>query len=69
LTSGADVNQTGKVDGDLPLQSAVKSDSTKCVKEIIKMYPKQLHTKVSQHSFWLQLPLFPSFTPLEKISK
>ncbi len=43
---GADVNVTGTLDKDLPIQTAVKSSSRRCVKEIIQMYPKQLHTKV-----------------------
>ena len=47
LCSGADVNIAGTVeDGEFPIHTALKSSSTKCVKEIIQMYPNQLHTQV-----------------------
>jgi hypothetical protein len=48
--SGADVNVTGTKDKEFPIHSALNSSSARCVKEIIKMYPKQLHTQVGQQS-------------------
>ena len=46
--SGSDVNVTGTNDDEqLPLHSALDNSSARCVKEIIQMYPKQLHLKVS----------------------
>ena len=46
MSSGADVNVTGTHDKEYPIHSALKSSSARCVKEIVKMYPKQLHTQV-----------------------
>ena len=46
MPSGADVNVTGTHDKEYPIHSALKSSSARCVKEIVKMYPKQLHTQV-----------------------
>ena len=43
---GADVNIAGTVDDEVPLVTAVKSSSARCVKEILQMYPKQLHVQV-----------------------
>ena len=42
------MNIAGTLDQALPLHTALKSSSARCVKEIIQMYPKQLHAKVSQ---------------------
>ncbi|XP_067128398.1 85/88 kDa calcium-independent phospholipase A2 [Centruroides vittatus] len=44
LRSGADVNIAGTDDG-VPLQCAVETSSASCAKEIIDMYPNQLHAK------------------------
>lgn len=44
LRSGADVNIAGTDDG-VPLQCAVEISSASCAKEIIDMYPNQLHAK------------------------
>ena len=44
---GADVNIAGTMDKEFPLVTAVKSSSARCVKEILRMYPKQLHVQVS----------------------
>ncbi len=52
LCAGADVNVAGTVDQELPIYTALKSSSTRCVKEIIQMYPKQLHTQVGQNSLF-----------------
>ena len=40
------MNVTGTHDKEYPIHSALKSSSARCVKEIVKMYPKQLHTQV-----------------------
>ncbi len=40
------MNVTGTVDKEYPTHSGLKRSSSRCVKEIIQMYPKQLHTKV-----------------------
>ena len=53
---GADVNIAGTVDEETPLALAVKSSSARCVKEIIQMYPKQLHVQVgSLNLFFLKI--------------
>ena len=39
------MNVTGTHDKEYPIHSALKSSSARCVKEIVKMYPKQLHTQ------------------------
>jgi hypothetical protein len=31
---------------ETPIQAAINNSSTRCVKEIIQMHPKQLHTQV-----------------------
>ena len=49
---GADVNIAGTVDEETPLALAVKSSSARCVKEIIQMYPKQLHVQVGSLIFF-----------------
>lgn len=49
LCAGADVNVTGTTDHEFPIQTAVQSSSARCVKEIIQMYPKQLHTQDFKH--------------------
>lgn len=36
------------MDNEQPLVTAVKSSSARCVKEILQMYPKQLHAQVRQ---------------------
>ena len=46
LYTGADINVTGTVSDEAPIHTALKSSSARCVKEIIQMYPKQLHTQV-----------------------
>ena len=46
LCAGADVNVTGTLDEEYPIHAAMKSSSTRCVKEIIQMYPKQLNMQV-----------------------
>ena len=51
---GADVNIAGTVDEETPLALAVKSSSARCVKEIIQMYPKQLHVQVGSLNFFLK---------------
>ena len=48
LFTGADVNIAGTMDNEQPLVTAVKSSSARCVKEILQMYPKQLHAQVRQ---------------------
>ena len=52
---GADVNIAGTVDEETPLALAVKSSSARCVKEIIQMYPKQLHVQVGSLIFFLKI--------------
>lgn len=42
--AGADVNIAGSADNVLPIHAA-SSSSSRCVKEIITMYPKQLSSK------------------------
>jgi len=49
LCSGADVNTLGSVDQELPIHAALKSNNANCVKEILEMYPNQLHTKDMKH--------------------
>lgn len=49
LCAGADVNITGTLEHELPVQTASKSSNPKCVKEIIQMYPKQLHAQDIKH--------------------
>ena len=49
--TGADVNIAGTTDEEVPLVTAVKSSSARCVKEIIQMYPKQLHVQVRKVTF------------------
>jgi len=49
LCSGADINVTGTVSDEAPIHTALKSSSARCVKEIIQMYPKQLHTQDIKH--------------------
>ena len=44
--TGADVNMAGTMDNETPLETAVNSSNARCVKEIIQMYPKQLHVQV-----------------------
>lgn len=46
LCAGADVNMAGTMDNETPLETAVNSSNARCVKEIIQMYPKQLHVQV-----------------------
>ena len=43
--AGADVNVAGTGDNVLPIHAASNSSSSRCVKEIITMYPKQLSSK------------------------
>ena len=40
------MNVAGTVDDEVPLVTAVKSSSARCVKEILQMYPKQLSLQV-----------------------
>jgi len=49
LCAGADVNTLGSVEQELPLHTALKSNNVSCVKEILEMYPNQLHTKDMKH--------------------
>ena len=46
ILTGADVNMAGTMDNETPLETAVNSSNARCVKEIIQMYPKQLHVQV-----------------------
>eukprot|EP00092_Neocalanus_flemingeri_P020293 GFUD01021983.1.p1 GENE.GFUD01021983.1~~GFUD01021983.1.p1 ORF type:complete len:830 (-),score=300.05 GFUD01021983.1:470-2959(-) len=45
LCAGADVNTLGSVEQELPLHTALKANNVGCVREILEMYPNQLHTK------------------------
>jgi len=49
LCAGADVNTLGSVEQELPLHTALKSNNVSCVKEILEMFPNQLHTKDMKH--------------------
>jgi len=49
LCAGADVNTLGSVEKELPLHTALKSNNVSCVKEILEMFPNQLHTKDMKH--------------------
>ena len=39
------MNVAGTVDDEIPLVTAVKSSSAKCVKEILQMYPKHISSQ------------------------
>jgi len=49
LCAGADVNTLGSVEKELPIHTALKSNNASVVKEILEMYPNQLHTKDMKH--------------------
>jgi len=49
LCAGADVNTLGSIEKELPLHTALRSNNASCVKEILEMYPNQLHTKDMKH--------------------